>query len=84
MSKLQHSPGPWKAEKGHSGRLEYVVDAECWEICVPRIQADIRLIAAAPNMLRLLRVMCGKNTWEELIAAMDEGKGLIARLDGGE
>ena len=85
---LQHSPGPWTIVNDADG-WDNIVDADGRLIaevdsCSGGKDPDARVIAAAPDMLRMLRVMCGKNTWEELIAAMDEGKGLIARLDGGE
>lgn len=85
---LQHSPGPWKAAKSHGGFEAYVVDAENWEICVPRTRADTRLIAAAPTMLRLLRVFALPITQlrrlsdGELRAALEETAELVSRLDG--
>ena len=79
---LKHSPGPWKATGNgvHTGiHCVATTHAEPRE----QRQIDARLIAAAPDMLRLLRVVCDqRNTWEELIAAIDEGRGVIARLDG--
>ena len=84
MSKqLEHSPGPWKAAGVHGGVLQYVVDAENWEVCVPRTQADIRLIAAAPDMLRLMREILNPYVqWNELGDHIAEARKLIAKLDG--
>ena len=79
---LQHSPGPWIHD--HSE----IIDGRGLRVCrfadygAPWPE-DMSVILAAPGMLRLLRVVCDqRNTWEELIAAIDEGRGLIARLDG--
>ena len=84
---LKHSPGPWTIANDDDG-WDNIVDAEGALIaevdsCSGGKDPDARLIAAAPTMLRLLRVVCDqRNTWEELIAAIDEGRGVIARLDG--
>ena len=86
MSQLNHSPGPWKAAKGHGGGEAHVVDAENWEICVPRTRADVRLIAAAPDLLRLLRVLCWPYDipWDKLADQVMEARELVSRLDGGK
>ena len=81
---LEHSPGPFAyltCEEGH-----YILDAE--GNCIADLihsphHADGHLMAAAPDMLRLLRVVCDPyNTWPEMSAAINEGRGIIRRLDG--
>ena len=79
---LQHTPSPWIQD--HSE----IIDGRGSRVCrfadygAPWPE-DMSVILAAPDMLRLLRVVCDqRNTWEELIAAIDEGRGVIARLDG--
>jgi len=49
---------------------------------VKRRAKKARVIAAAPDMLRLLRVLTSNGTHEEGEAAHDEAEALIARLDG--
>jgi hypothetical protein len=79
---LKHTPSPWIHD--HSE----IIDGRGLRVCrfadygAPSPE-DMSVILAAPAMLRLLRVVCDqRNTWEELIAAIDEGRGVIARLDG--
>ena len=91
MSKLQHSPGPWKATGNgvHVG-IDCIATTHA-DIKEQRI-IDARLIAAAPDMLRLLRQIVshpdpycrtetGYATWWNGIG---QAEALIARLDGGE
>ena len=80
MSKMskppQHSPGPWTYDG------ESVWDADNCYVCSRVTPGNARLIAAAPDLLRLLRVLTGNGTHEEGEAAHDEAEALIARLDG--
>ena len=91
MSQLQHSPGPWTYDE----ESEYVRDAEgslVADVMPSPHHGDARLIAAAPDMLRLLRVLVEmsesgadtKDEWYVWRDAMQDAKALIARLDGGE
>lgn len=86
---LQHSSGPWKATGNgvHTGiHCVATTHAEPRE----QRQIDARLIAAAPDMLRLLRVFAVPITQlrrlsdGELRAALEETAELVSRLDGGE
>ena len=88
---LQHSPGPWKA----TGNGVHV-GIDCIAITHADTKEqriiDARLIAAAPDMLRLLRVLSEKSEsgadtkdeWYVWRDAMQDAKALITRLDGGE
>jgi hypothetical protein len=57
MSAKLHTPGPWTVVRGdwaESGNVRYELD----EIIVLR-SADVRLIAAAPDLLAALRDLMG-------------------------
>lgn len=81
MSDEKHSPGPWKWDRDSSG---YLIDAndipvisgQEWEI--PN-DADARLIAAAPEMLALLREAGGWYCGE--MNGVDTRKAIAALLD---
>lgn len=81
---LQHSPGPWMYGSN------FVLDADERNVCYDVDSKDARLIAAAPDMLRLLRVFAVPITQlrrlsdGELRAALEETAELVSRLDGGE
>ena len=93
MSQLQHSPGPWSVHTDTEGWKE-IVDADGRFIAeIGRdLRPDSRLMLAAPDMLRMLRVLSEKSEsgadtkdeWYVWRDAMQEAKALIARLDGGE
>lgn len=84
----QHSPGPWTFHRNGW----YIEDQEGNAIAEVNsaYTSDGRIMAAAPDMLRLLRVLVethysgegGKQTWLVLNDALDETHKLIARLDG--
>ena len=78
MSQPQHSPGPWTYDG------ESVWDADNCYVCSRVTPGNGRVIAAAPDLLRLLRVLTSNGTHEEGEAAHDEAEALIARLDGRE
>jgi len=86
VSPLQHSPGPWTFDG------ESVWGADNCYVCSKVTPGNARLIAAAPDMLRMLRVLSEKSEsgadtkdeWYVWRDAMHESKALIARLDGGE
>lgn len=77
----QHSPGPWTFHRNGW----YIEDQEGNAIAEVNsaYTSDGRIMAAAPDMLRLLRVVCDPyNTWPEMSAAINEGRGIIRGLDG--
>ena len=78
----QHSPGPFKFHRPGW----YIEDSEANVIAEVNsaYPGDGHLMAAAPDLLRLLRVLTGNGTHEEGEAAHDEAEALIARLDGRE
>ena len=86
---LEHSPGPWTISNDADG-WDNIVDAD--DQCIAEVDScsggkdpDARLIAAAPDMLRLLRVLRDglDEYWESQNAAIvSEASELIARLDG--
>jgi len=85
---LQHSPGPWS----YHGRTECIRDVEgnrIADLSMSRHHGDGHLFAAAPDMLRLLRVIASgmpELRWlvegGELRAAFEETVDLVWRLDG--
>ena len=90
MSK--HSPGPWdfcKSDYSIYRVGEWTCVASFSDAYLPT-PADARLMAAAPEMLRLLRVLVpmsesgaeDKEGWMVWNAALNEASELIARLDG--
>ena len=78
----QHSPGPWTFHRNGW----YIEDQEGNAIAEVNsaYTSDGRIMAAAPDLLRLLRVLTSNGTHEEGEAAHDEAEALIARLDGRE
>ena len=90
---LQHSPGPWRYDSDAYRIMresdEYHVVAGFDDRDLPT-EADGRLMAAAPDMLRLLRVLVpmsesgaeDREGWMVWNAALNEASELIARLDG--
>lgn len=96
---LKHSPAPWRVEtvQGIEDVYPVSVNAGVRPICdlprltregIPQQQADATLIAAAPDMLQLLR-----NAWDAYMAdpnpyalgnTMNEIEALLWRLDGNE
>lgn len=91
MSELEHSPEPWRVDSSASS--DRVFDADGLAVCkMVDWSDDARLIAAAPDMLRMLRVLSEKSEsgadtkdeWYVWRDAMQEAKELIARLDGGK
>jgi hypothetical protein len=88
----EHSPGPWVFdESDHS-----IYCGDVWPCVASFSDADLpspangRLMAAAPDMLRLLRVLArmsksgpkDKEGWIVWDAALNEASELIATLDG--
>lgn len=91
MSNLQHAPGPWT----YDSITMRVSDADGEVVCeIMRDNTthdDGRVLAAAHDMLRLLRVLVDKQDggldeyWEsQNTAIVSEARELIAKLDGGE
>lgn len=93
-----HTPGPWKVVDGHypcmkeisgpSFRINIVMSATDIDFndAVKR-DADARLIAAAPELLSILKTLCAldesevfvKRPWEETFA---EARAAIAKATG--
>lgn len=85
---LQHSPGPWVFDEWDFAIYsEHATIATFASDDLP-MPADGKLIAAAPDMLRLLRVFAVPMTQlrrlsdGELRAALQETAELVSRLDG--
>lgn len=82
---MSHSPGPWrwKDYKGH----QVLVDVDDEEVLVGHGESvtqdvdvgeeDARLIAAAPELLRLLKAMVGN---ARMVGDVDEAEALVARF----
>lgn len=85
---LKHTPGPWVFDEWDFAIYsEHATVATFASDDFPT-EADGRLIAAAPDMLRLLRVFAVPITQlrrlsdGELRAALEETAELVSRLDG--
>ena len=87
---LQHSPGPWVFDECDFAIYSKHATVATFASDDLPTEADGRLMAAAPDMLRLLRVLEGIYSgredrsdsalrWRE---AMEESGDLIRRLDG--
>ncbi len=79
----EHSPGPWVFdESDHS-----IYCGDVWPCVASFSDADLpspangRLMAAAPDMLRLLREVSVPD-YDRMIAALEKIEKLIATLDG--
>jgi hypothetical protein len=56
MSK--HTPGPWTIQSEESAldyQMEHWIQAEGEDLCVVNSEADARLIAAAPDLLQVMK-----------------------------
>ena len=79
----QHSPRPWTYDKIRCSIINGHDKPIC-EMTQYSYEVDVDLLLAAPDLLRLLRVLTSNGTHEEGEAAHDEAEALIARLDGCE
>lgn len=94
--KASHTPGPWTTFLGirseiSLGRIEKV--ARCHAVIGPNglpvaemhigaVQANARLIAAAPEMLEALKILA--RAWQrEHGSSFEKVDALIARIEGG-
>ena len=77
----KHSPGPWEHDSTAGGvydaRKRLIVDVG------NTADADCRLIAAAPEMLQVLRDATTYEGCAELAVVLAAARQLIARLDNG-
>jgi hypothetical protein len=48
---MKHTPGPWKVETYHDSMFKIVRDLDAGMVPERRLEADARLIAAAPDLL---------------------------------
>lgn len=81
-----HSPGPWHYDELFNaiyGEHTRPLVAAFLDSFPPTVQNGL-LMAAAPDLLRLLRVLTSDGTHEEGEAAHNEAGALIRRLDGVE
>ncbi len=92
----EHSPGPWKATgngvhvwKATKTGVEFPFDCIATTHAEPQEQRqiDARLIAAAPEMLRLLRMFADisleqANLGIGLVTAIREARKMLKELDG--
>ena len=84
--KAAYSPSPWKVTKNgdvfandtvlYAVRLNFSADKE-------QIKANAYLIAAAPEMFKLLEHLCSEITAVERKAIIFEARGVLARALGG-
>ena len=92
MKNAKHTPGPWKSYEDDGFINLMVVDAEGYYIAEAmgrtkkNMEANARLIAAAPELLEALEKLC--NRWQgdtELYAHGEEikaGRAAIAKAKG--
>jgi hypothetical protein len=91
----KHTPGPWSYNQDEGGYHGHVISTGDYIICdlpdagdgaAPHTEANARLIAAAPDMLSLLKrlneAFYVKGTHKALLPVMAETKPLIARAKG--
>ena len=88
MSQLEHSPGPWRVKEGSvwDSHGEPVVHPMGGSEPGDATEGDLRLIAAAPEMYRILRIILeDKRRRLGLIEAdaMAQAHRLIQELEGG-
>lgn len=87
MSALKHTPGPWKIERGHGTIIKSigpcVPDEYAGSAWLEVSEKDARLIAAAPDLLKVLRMARAKIAAELQVLVMSHTRpdGLI---DGAE
>jgi hypothetical protein len=96
MSDAKHTPGPWFID-GHDRngqrivRQEHMEIATCWHHCVQSIaeemEANARLIAAAPELLEALQLVVDKlgsdfELYREQQFAIDTARAAIAKATG--
>jgi hypothetical protein len=101
QTQTKHTPGPWsynQDEGGYQGHFistgDYIIcdlpDAEDFlagsKSAAPQTEANARLIAAAPDMLSLLKrlneAFYVKGTRKALMEVMQETRPMIARTEG--
>ena len=76
---LQHSPGPWTYDG------ESVWDADNCYVCSRVTPGNARLMAAAPDMLRLLRAILKNHRAADyggMIKSLGAAAQFVERLDG--
>jgi hypothetical protein len=86
----QHTPGPWKAHAtglSRSGLPEYQIHWSDIGECVAEVvhgTADARLIAAAPDLLKALKLAVGQNSHDMLMTGEELRKceAAIAKATG--
>ncbi len=90
-----HTPGPWKtgsterseaatvvySEHPHSHVLTYVADCNTGHGSIQTAKANARLIAAAPQMLALLRIVANEAGVSR--KDVETARALLAQIDGG-
>ena len=92
----QHTPGPWKWQKGERywrlwagndtkpGETVSILRADCK--VGNRIQApslvNIRLFAAAPEMLEVVRLFADVTETSKPLKQMERARALLARIEG--
>lgn len=81
----KHTPGPWSANKMHArGGIEFYIDDVATidgpNYDFPEMEANARLIAAAPEMLELLKLSL--NRYKLPRAIEHKARAIIANIEG--
>ena len=97
MSKQEHTPGPWRHLRHHVFDRNGIATASCWPrhvnvssytvsrpLSKEEADANARLIASAPSLLKALRNLVRKIEEHNSDTACEEAKAAIAAAEGGE
>jgi hypothetical protein len=94
MSK--HSPGPWRVDPDAQDERNWTTIVNDGGFVAKCRKEDAPVIAAAPELLGALRVAIeaaethihsefqGTTSLDDLLAPLETGRALIARIEGGE
>ena len=84
----QHTPGPWSCQSAVYSELgEWSVDNPVRRVALVNdgahnVEANARLIAAAPEMLEFVRMFADETETSKSLKAMDQARALLAKVEG--
>lgn len=91
MGETKHTPGPWHVgdlDKNYQRIVcgEHIEIATCWHHCVGSIEremeANARLIAAAPDLLEACRYIVEAGETGDEMLAIENARAAIAKATG--
>ena len=94
----KHTPGPWGASEGHPSDVWHVDmpnrwysvivsrGGDDWDMPVEEVQANARLIAAAPELLAVVEMLSRYDPLEHpyFYSVINKAKAALAKAKGGE